>query len=64
MGTLELLLLSLGVAMDAFAASVCKGLLAARAVQSQNDESGWANSHSVGRFTIQPTTQVSNLAGG
>ena len=30
MGTLELLLLSLGVAMDAFAASVCKGLAARR----------------------------------
>ena len=31
MGTLELLLLSLGVAMDAFAASVCKGLALRRA---------------------------------
>ena len=30
MGTLELLLLSLGVAMDAFAASVCKGLAVKR----------------------------------
>ena len=30
MGTLELYLLSLGVAMDAFAASVCKGLAARR----------------------------------
>ena len=30
MGALELLLLSLGVAMDAFAASVCKGLAARR----------------------------------
>ena len=30
MGALELLLLSLGVAMDAFAASVCKGLAAKR----------------------------------
>lgn len=30
MGTLELLLLSLGVAMDAFAASVCKGLAVRR----------------------------------
>ena len=30
MGALELLLLSLGVAMDAFAASVCKGLAVRR----------------------------------